>query len=156
MTDGDHAREHPTEAKYRRLCRHAAKLDAAAFDDIGDEYHEQAHEDIEPVLDHIADIVEVLDANYDSIDADLDYGLSIDDEVIERQDKPAVAGECVECGADIYYGEWHVLRKSECDRVPDGVATKVAAGRPDGERVCAECSDRDRDDFPERGDDAGS
>jgi hypothetical protein len=59
-----------------------------------------------------------------------------------------VVGKCEDCGADIAYGEWHVLVESESHLVPDDTASKVVVGDPDAERLCADCSDREPDEFP--------
>ena len=79
MTDGEHEREHPTEAKYSRLCRHKVKLETTDHDRILDRYHEQAHEDIAPVVEHVEAIAATIDEAYDTIDVSVDVEVDVDD-----------------------------------------------------------------------------
>ena len=74
------------------------------------------------------------------------------DEDEDEDPEPTAVGECADCSAEILLGEWHVLRSIESDRVPDGTACRVVVGEgEDAVRVCADCSDRDPDEFPDGG-----
>lgn len=76
------------------------------------------------------------------------HPLDPDDEPEEPE--PKKVGECVDCESDIMQGEWHVLRKTDTDRIPDNTAAKVTMGIPDDEtavRICSECSDQNN--FPD-------
>lgn len=65
-----------------------------------------------------------------------------------------IVGQCIDCGGDIAYGEWHVVKENPSPRVPDNTGTRVMCGDKDGdqERVCVDCSDREPEDFPEDND----
>lgn len=86
---------------------------------------------------------------------DCGHEFAPDGEPDDGDDEPTVAAECEDCGVSIYHGEWHVLRKSPSDRVPDGTASKVQMGQPDGEHVCASCAGRPLSEFPDDGPLAG-
>lgn len=66
-----------------------------------------------------------------------------------------VLGECMDCESDIEYGEWHIQVRSTSDRVPHDTGTRVMSGdRPELERLCIDCSNRESDEFPEVDDEA--
>lgn len=75
------------------------------------------------------------------------HDLTDDDEPEEWE--PVVGAVCADCHGGILQGEWHELRISDDPyHVPNGTRSKITRGRAkDGERVCAECSDRDFDDL---------
>jgi hypothetical protein len=67
----------------------------------------------------------------------------------EPEPDPEPIGECVDCGVDIYHGEWHVADRTDADRIPDEPVQAVAMGEPEPTtRWCGSCSDRLLDDFP--------